>query len=346
MEEITLVYRVGEEQAGQRLDRFLAGQNPDLSRTYLQELIDQGRVAVDQRQGKAGQRVKPGQQVTVLLPPPRDLEVRPEKIALDIYYEDSHVIVVNKPRGMVVHPAEGNYSGTLVNALLYHCRDLSGINGVLRPGIVHRLDKDTSGLLVVAKHDQAHVHLAEQLKERQVRRRYLALVHGLVRHQKGSIDAPIGRDPRDRQKMAVVFRNSKPALTLFLVRRYCGQYSYLELQLATGRTHQIRVHMAYIGHPLVGDPKYGPARSHQVLDGQFLHAALLGFRHPFSGEYLEFRAPLPEELGAYLQQVCHPWDDGLLWPMPLAEQFQEQSGDAGGHERPYGYAVPQDDAQQ
>lgn len=341
-----MVYRVGEEQAGQRLDQFLAGQNPDLSRTYIQELIGQGRVEVDQRHGKAGQKVKPGQQVTVVLPPNRDLEVRPEKMALDIYYEDSHVIVVNKPRGMVVHPAEGNYSGTLVNALLYHCHDLSGINGVMRPGIVHRLDKDTSGLLVVAKHDQAHVHLAEQLKERRVQRRYLALVHGPVRHRKGSIDAPIGRDPRDRQKMAVVFRNSKPALTHFLVRRYCGQYSYLELQLATGRTHQIRVHMAYIGHPLVGDPKYGPARPHPALDGQFLHAALLGFVHPVSGKYLEFRAPLPEELGAFLQRVCHPWDDGLLWPLPAAQQLQEQSGDAGGHERSYGNAVPQDNAQQ
>ncbi|WP_018084875.1 RluA family pseudouridine synthase [Desulfurispora thermophila] len=346
MAEITLEYRVGEEQAGQRLDQFLARQNQDLSRTYIQELIGQQRVQVDGQHCKAGQRVKQGQLVTVVLPPPCDLEVKPEKIALDIYYEDSHVIVVNKPRGMVVHPAEGNFSGTLVNALLYHCRDLSGINGVLRPGIVHRLDKDTSGLLVVAKHDQAHVHLAEQLKERRVNRRYLALVHGVLRHRRGSIEAPIGRDPRDRQKMAVVFKNSKPALTHYLVRQFCGQYSYLELRLATGRTHQIRVHMAHIGHPVVGDPKYGPARPHLGLDGQFLHAALLGFVHPATGEYLEFKAPLPEELRAVLQQICDPWDDALLWPLPSAEQFQEQGGNACGHERSHGHAVPQDNAQQ
>ena len=203
------------------------------------------------------------------------------------------MIVVNKPRGMVVHPAEGNTAGTLVNALMYHCTDLSGINGVLRPGIVHRLDKDTSGLIMVAKNDNAHNSLAEQLKERTVTRRYIALVHKNLKVDSGSINAPIGRDPKDRQRMAVTQKNSKHAVTHYRVLERFGDYTLIECRLETGRTHQIRVHMTYIGHPLVGDPKYGPNNPHFNLDGQFLHAKILGFLHPTIGEYMEFSAPLP-----------------------------------------------------
>jgi 23S rRNA pseudouridine1911/1915/1917 synthase len=224
-----------------------------------------------------------------------ELNIEPEPIPLDIVYEDADVIVVNKPRGMVVHPAPGHYTGTLVNALLHHCRDLSGINGVLRPGIVHRIDKDTSGLLMAAKNDKAHLSLAGQLKAHTVTRKYIAVVHGNVAHDRGTIDAPIGRDPSDRQRFTVTGKNGKEAVTHFIVLDRIQDYSVLELKLETGRTHQIRVHMKYIGHPLVGDPMYGRSKGNPI-DGQALHAGVLGFAHPADGRYLEFAAELPEDM--------------------------------------------------
>lgn len=293
-------FEINQEQAGGRLDVFLAEGNVDLSRSYVQKLLADGLARVGGQQVRASYRLKAGDMVSLEVPPPVELKAEPEDIPLDIYYEDSDLVVVNKPRGMVVHPGDGNYSGTLVNALLYHCRDLSGINGVMRPGIVHRLDKDTSGLLMVAKNDTAHGHLAEQLKAREVKRFYKALVHGRVKNKRGVVDAPIGRDPLDRQRMAVVFKNSKYAVTHYRVESWFDNYTYLTLKLETGRTHQIRVHMTYIGHPVVGDPKYGPARAHFGMEGQFLHAALLGFRHPRTEQYLEFEAPLPDYLQAIL----------------------------------------------
>lgn len=289
-------YNVAESEAGARLDVFLSEENEQLSRSHVQKLISDGMVDVNGESVKANYRVKAGDNVILRIPPPVELKIEPEPISLDIYYEDCDVVVVNKSRGVVVHPAEGNYTGTLVNALLYHCRDLSGINGVMRPGIVHRLDKDTSGLLMVAKNDTAHMDLAAQLKDRRVTRRYLALIHGNIRESSGTVNAPIGRDPRDRQRMAVVDKNGKNAVTHYRVLERFGQYTFLELRLETGRTHQIRVHLAYLAHPVVGDPKYGPNRPHFDLYGQFLHAAILGFYHPRTGEYMEFKAPLPEVL--------------------------------------------------
>ncbi|MFX4261455.1 RluA family pseudouridine synthase [Pelotomaculum propionicicum] len=293
-------YEVREDDAGKRLDVFLAGEAEDYTRSHIQKLVGEGRALVNGVIARASYKVKQGDLVRLEIPEPEGMESKAEKIPLDIYYEDNDVIVLNKPRGMVVHPAAGNYSGTVVNALLYHCRDLSGINGVLRPGIVHRLDKDTSGLIMVAKNDAAHASLAQQLKDRRITRIYLALVHGKVKEASGVIDAPIGRDPKNRQKMAVVHKNSKNAITNYRVlSRYAG-YTYLRLKLETGRTHQIRVHLSYIGHPVVGDLKYGPSRPHFNLAGQFLHAAVIGFKHPRSGAYLEFEAPLPDELEAIL----------------------------------------------
>lgn len=314
MERISC-HLVEGQDAGLRLDVFLARENPDLTRSYIQKLIKEGHVTVNGAALRAGYRLRAGDEVILRVPPPENLEVRPENIPLDIYYEDEDVLVVNKPRGMVVHPAEGNYSGTLVNALLYHCRDLSGVGGVCRPGIVHRLDKETSGLLMVAKNDFAHQELARQLKARQVTRRYLALAHGNFKVDAGTVDAPVGRHPRDRQRMAVVRQHGRRAVTHYRVVERFGQYTLLELSLETGRTHQIRVHMAYIGHPLVGDLKYGPARPHFGLQGQFLHAAVLGFTHPRKGCYLEFAAPLPEELAGILAGLRAATAEGGL-PFP------------------------------
>ncbi|CCO07217.1 RluA family pseudouridine synthase [Desulforamulus hydrothermalis] len=298
-----LVFVIKPEHAKTRLDVFLAGVCQDISRSYIQKLIDEAMVTVDDRPVKANHKLKAGEKVCLIVPPAAELKVEPENIPLDIYYEDSHLIVVNKPRGMVVHPADGTVSGTLVNALLYHCQDLSGINGVMRPGIVHRLDKDTSGLLMVAKNDNAHQALAQQLKDRTVTRRYLALVHNNLKEEQGTVNAPIGRDPRDRQKMAVIERNSKPAVTHYRVVERFGRYTLIECRLETGRTHQIRVHMSYLGFPLVGDPKYGPSKPHFNLDGQLLHAMVLGFRHPVSDTYLEFTAPLPRVFADVLQYL-------------------------------------------
>lgn len=293
MEEL-YSYQIGPENAKARLDVFLTTQLADISRSYIQKLIDDGLVTVDSKSTKSNHKLRIGEIISIKIPPPEELEVNAENIPLDIYFEDQDVIVVNKPRGMVVHPAEGNTSGTLVNALLYHCTDLSGINGVLRPGIVHRLDKDTSGLIMVAKNDNAHNCLSEQLKERTVTRRYIALIHKNIKNNIGTVDAPIGRDPKDRQKMKVIDKNSKHAVTHYQVIERFGDYTLIECRLETGRTHQIRVHMTFIGHPLVGDHKYGPNKPHFNIDGQLLHAKVLGFLHPSTGKYLEFTAPLPK----------------------------------------------------
>ncbi len=297
-------FEVDEAESGMRLDVYLAESNDlDLTRSRIQKLIAEGCVTVnEQPAGRSSYRLKTGDIVAIVVPEPVVPKVEPEKIRLDIVYEDEAVLVVNKPRRMVVHPGAGNYTGTLVNALLYHCKDLSGINGVLRPGIVHRLDKDTSGLLMVAKTDQAHHFLAAELKARRILREYLALVHGGPPKDAGMIDAPIGRHPKDRQRMAVR-RNGRPAVTHWRVaQRYQG-YTLLRLQLETGRTHQIRVHMAYIGYPLVGDLKYGRARPELGLSGQFLHAGRLGFTHPVTREFLEFAVALPPELAAVLEKL-------------------------------------------
>ncbi|KUK11918.1 MAG: Pseudouridine synthase [Moorella sp. 60_41] len=294
---------VGPEEAGIRLDVWLARHLPDISRSRVQGLIEEGLISVEGRPAKAHYKVRPGDRIAGVIPPPRRLEARPEPLELDVVYEDEDIIVVNKPQGMVVHPAPGNERGTLVNALLYHCRNLSGINGVLRPGIVHRLDKDTSGLLVAAKNDASHRSLVAQLKARQVKRVYLALVHGEISEPAGRIEAPIGRHPVDRQRMAVTFKNSRPAVTHYRVTEIFPGYTLVEALLETGRTHQIRVHMAYVGHPVVGDPKYGGRKQPFAVPGQLLHAARLGLFHPRTGRYLEFSAPLPEAFGRVLEEL-------------------------------------------
>ncbi len=296
-----LDFAVPPESVGSRVDVFLSQVQFQATRSYLQKLIGDGLVTVNGLEIKANYKLKAGDTVNLFLPQPQELKVEPEQIPLEVLYEDSDVIVINKPRRMVVHPAAGNYSGTLVNALLWHCKDLSGINGVMRPGIVHRLDKDTSGVIMAAKNDAAHLCLAEQIKDRTVTRRYMALVHGNLPEPGGIVDAPIGRDPKDRQRMAVVVKNGKPAVTHYKVLERFGDYTFVECRLETGRTHQIRVHMAYLGHPVVCDPKYGPKKPHFSLEGQALHAAVLGFNHPSSGEYLEFSAPLPEEMERVLK---------------------------------------------
>ncbi|BBH21194.1 pseudouridine synthase [Paenibacillus baekrokdamisoli] len=297
--EEPLEFVVGETEAGERLDKYVTEsmENDSISRTQVQDWIRTGAVLVNGQQVKPNYKLNAADQLTVVIPEPEAAVIVPEAIELDIAYEDSDVIVMNKPRGMVVHPAPGHPSGTIVNALMYHCQDLSGINGVMRPGIVHRIDKDTSGLLMAAKNDLAHGSLAGQLKAHTVTRKYIALVHGNLPHEHGTIDAPIGRDPNDRKMFTVIERGSKRAVTHFAVLERFGDYTLVELQLETGRTHQIRVHMKYIGHPLAGDPVYGRTKSRTIaLKGQALHAAILGFNHPRTGEYLEFEAPIPADL--------------------------------------------------
>ncbi|MGY0692316.1 RluA family pseudouridine synthase [Virgibacillus sp. FSP13] len=294
-------YEVKAEQNKIRIDKLLAEINPDNSRSQVQTWINQDMVTVNDKIVKANFKCQPGDVVKWSIPETAPLSIKPEDIPLDIVYEDHDVIVVNKPRGMVVHPSAGHASGTLVNALLHQCSDLSGINGVERPGIVHRIDKDTSGLLVVAKNDLAHASLAEQLQAKDVERKYEAIVHGVIEHENGLIDAPIGRDPKDRQKMGIV-EEGKPAVTHFKVLNRYQHFTHVECQLETGRTHQIRVHMKYIGYPLVGDPKYGPRKTLNI-DGQALHAKILGFTHPRTKEWLYFQVNAPKVFQDLLTQI-------------------------------------------
>ncbi|SFK89964.1 23S rRNA pseudouridine1911/1915/1917 synthase [Paenibacillus sp. 1_12] len=286
------------QDQGERVDKFVAeASDEDVSRSLVQQWIKDGHLKVNGVRVKANYKLSVGDQLVLVTPEPEELNLTAENIPLEVIYEDGDVIVINKPRGLVVHPAPGHYSGTLVNALLHHCKDLSGINGVMRPGIVHRIDKDTSGLLMAAKNDTAHQSLAAQLKEHTVVRKYLAVVHGNLTHEQGTVDAPIGRDPYDRKLYTVTERNSKKAVTHFGVIERYGDYTLLELRLETGRTHQIRVHMKFIGHPLVGDPAYGPSRGKgATMDGQALHAAILGFTHPRTGEHLQFEAEIPADM--------------------------------------------------
>lgn len=273
------------------------------TRTFVQSLIDEGRVLVNQERHKANYKVKEEDEVFVEIPEPRDMTVESEPIPLDIVYEDADILVVNKPQGMVVHPAPGAWHGTLVNALLYRVRDLSGINGVIRPGIVHRIDKDTSGLLVVAKNDEAHRGLAGQIKAHSMARRYQAVVHGIMAEPSGTVDAPVGRDPKERKRMAVTFSHSKRAVTHYQVLHRFQGFTHIEARLETGRTHQIRVHMAYLGHPVLGDPLYSPKHNPFGLSQQVLHAGHLELRQPRTGEWLEFDAPLPSTFKMVLARL-------------------------------------------
>ncbi len=296
---------IEEEYDDIRIDKVLSAYLPELSRTYIQKLIDGRNVTLSGKLLKPNFKVSAGQEVEVLLPEPETLKVEPENIPLDILYEDSDVIVVNKPKNMVVHPAAGHYSGTLVNALLYHCKDsLSGINGIMRPGIVHRIDKDTTGALVVCKNDVAHQCLAEQLKVHSITRKYEAIVYHSFKEQEGRVEGPIGRHPTERTKMAINYKNGKEAVTNYRVLENLGsEYAHIECRLETGRTHQIRVHMSSIHHPLVGDTVYGPAKDSFHLEGQTLHARVLGFIHPTTKEYMEFEAPVPEYFTKLLQKL-------------------------------------------
>ncbi|PFQ66969.1 RluA family pseudouridine synthase [Bacillus cereus] len=291
MSEVVQV-TVAAEQKNERIDKFVAGINNEWSRTQVQQWIKDNVVTVNGKAVKGNYKVKEEDEITVTIPEPEELDIQPEDLNLEIYYEDADVLVVNKPRGMVVHPAPGHTSGTLVNGLMHHCTDLSGINGVMRPGIVHRIDKDTSGILMVAKNDMAHESLVNQLVAKTVTRRYKAIVHGVIPHDKGTIDAPIARDKKERQSMTVD-ENGKNAVTHFQVLERFKDFTLVECRLETGRTHQIRVHMKYIGYPLAGDPKYGPKKTLD-MNGQALHAGILGFDHPRTGEYIQFEAPIPE----------------------------------------------------
>lgn len=298
-------YIVSDECTGIRIDKYLSQVQEELSRSFIQKLIDSENITVDNKPIKVSYKVKAGDKVTVNKPAPQKLLIKPENIPLDIVYEDKDIIIINKQKGLVVHPAAGHPSGTLVNALLYHCKgELSGINGVMRPGIVHRIDRDTTGLIVACKNDKAHQSIAEQLKLHSITRRYQAIVYNSFKDDSGRIDAPIGRDPRDRKKMAINLKNGKRAVTNYrLIENLSSQYSYIECSLETGRTHQIRVHMASLHHPLLGDTVYGPAKDPFHINGQALHAGVLGFIHPTSGEYVEFNSPLPDYFTDLLEKL-------------------------------------------
>ncbi|MDD6220550.1 MAG: RluA family pseudouridine synthase [Clostridia bacterium] len=301
----SLSFTVTEENADVRIDRAVADAFPDFSRSRIQKMAENGCISVNGKTVSKSFKPKTDDEVIVYVEPAEDDTAQPENIPLDIRYEDDCLLVVNKPKGMVVHPAPGNRHSTLVNALLYHCKgSLSGINGVLRPGIVHRIDKDTSGLLLVAKNDFAHVSLAQQIKEHSLTREYAAVVHGRLKEPEGTVSAPIGRNPNDRKKMAVVNVNSKPAVTHFYVVEEFPQFTYVRLRLETGRTHQIRVHMAYIGHPVAGDAVYGSQKNCiSSLNGQCLHARLLGFTHPVTGERIEISSELPPYFEDFLRRI-------------------------------------------
>lgn len=290
------------EDKGKRIDKFISDNIAELTRSAVQNIIESEAVSVDGKAAAKNYKIRGGEKIIVNIPEPQPMDAVPENIPLEIVYEDNDLLVVNKPKGMVVHPAHGNYTGTLVNALLYHCGDsLSGINGVIRPGIVHRIDKNTSGLLIVAKNDAAHIHLAEQIKAHSFTREYEAIACGFFKESEGTIDAPIGRHKTDRKKMCVTAENSRNAVTHYSVLRQYGGYAHVRLRLETGRTHQIRVHLAYIGHSVLGDDVYG--KHYKGLDGQCLHARKIGFIHPTTGEYLEFTSELPKYFSAVLDKL-------------------------------------------
>lgn len=292
------------EKGGERIDKYLSEQLEDMTRSHIQKLIKENMVRVNGMAVKSNFKLSASDQIEVEIPELKEPDILPENIPLDILYEDQDILVVNKPKGMVVHPAPGHYTGTLVNAIMYHCKDnLSGINGVMRPGIVHRIDMDTTGSLLICKNDRAHQALAEQLKEHSITRKYHAIVHGRLKEDEGTIDKPIGRHPIDRKKMSVHCTNGREAITHYRVLKRFQQFTYIECQLETGRTHQIRVHMSSIGHPILGDQVYVPAKCPYKLQGQTLHAKVLGITHPTTGEYMEFDAPLPDYFQGLLEKM-------------------------------------------
>ncbi|GMQ65019.1 RluA family pseudouridine synthase [Vallitalea maricola] len=297
-------FLIEAEDVGIRIDKFISDRLPDYSRSFIQKLIKENDLTVNNSGIKSNYKLKAGDEINIVIPAPKELDIVAEDIPLDIVYEDKDVILVNKPQGMVVHPAPGHYTGTLVNAIMYHCKDdLSGINGVMRPGIVHRIDKDTSGVLIICKNDKAHESIAKQLKDHTITRKYNAIVYNNLKEDEGVINAPIGRHPVNRKQMAVNPINGKEAITHYKVLERINQYTYVELQLETGRTHQIRVHMTSINHPLLGDPVYGPKSDRFKLKGQALHARVLGFVHPTTNEYMEFEAPLPNYFTGLLKKL-------------------------------------------
>ena len=292
------------ESDGVRIDKFISDNLEDVSRSYIQKLIDDKMITLNNNSVKSKYKVKSGDVFEVIIPEAKEPDIVPEDIPLDIIYEDDYILVVNKPKGMVVHPAPGHYSGTLVNAIMYHCKDnLSGINGVLRPGIVHRIDMNTTGSLLVCKSDKAHQIMADKFKVHDLTRKYQCIVHGNIKENEGIINAPIGRHPLDRKKMSTKCKNGRNAITHYKVLERFGNYTYVECQLETGRTHQIRVHMASTGHPVLGDNVYGPSKCPFKLEGQTLHAKVLGIEHPITGEYMEFDAPLPEYFETLLKKL-------------------------------------------
>lgn len=302
-----LVFDISPEMEDERIDKCISSYMENLSRSYIQKIIKDGNVFVNDAAVKANYRVKTEDSIRFMLPDSVDPDIPAQDIPLDILYEDRDILIVNKPKNMVVHPAPGHYEGTLVNAIMYHCKDeLSGINGVMRPGIVHRIDKDTTGSIIICKNDTSHNAIAALLKTHDITRKYRAIVYGNIAEEKGTVDAPIGRHPNNRKKMAINEKNGKRAVTHYSVLERFGKYTYIECQLETGRTHQIRVHMASIGHPLLGDEVYANRKSPFKLEGQVLHAMTIGFKHPRSGEYMEFEAPLPE----YFEKLLNSFRNG------------------------------------
>lgn len=302
-EQYTLVTEAGIN--GIRLDKYLSDRLPDaITRSFLQKLIKEEQVTVDGRLQKANYKLKPEQTIQIMIPPAEETAILPEDIPLDILYEDNDLLIVNKPKDIVVHPSAGHYTGTLVNAIMFHCKEsLSGINGEIRPGIVHRIDKDTTGSLIICKNDESHLKIAEQIKEHSVKRIYRGIVSGTLKESEGTVEGNIGRHPIDRKKMALVTKGGKPAITHYRVLEQFKNAAYMEFRLETGRTHQIRVHMASIGHPLLGDTVYGNAKNPYKLNGQTLHAMTIGFIHPTTGEYLEVSAPIPEYFNALIKKL-------------------------------------------